>query len=97
MYEINSEDRKDIQGLLIYGYAQLRSAYFIVFKIEDVAKFKTWLATTTFHDSEKSPQGSCMNIAFTATGLKQLVDKHVLHSIRASLIRIDRRNTEECR
>ena len=40
-----------------------------------MAKFKTWLATTTFHDSEKSPQGSCMNIAFTATGLKQLVDK----------------------
>lgn len=73
MHEITTQDRKDIQGLLVYGYAQLRDAYFIVFKIEDVAAFKTWLAGTTFHDAAKSPEGSCLNIAFTARGLEKLV------------------------
>ncbi|HKR04271.1 MAG TPA: Dyp-type peroxidase [Bacteroidia bacterium] len=73
MYHINSQDRKDIQGLLVYGYAQLRSAYFIIFKIENVIGFKSWLSKTTFHDSGKGPEGSCLNIAFTAKGLEKLV------------------------
>jgi len=73
MYEITAHDRKDIQGLLVYGYAQLKAAYFIIFEIKEVTAFKKWLAATSFHTSEKSPDKSCLNIAFTAKGLAALV------------------------
>jgi len=75
MLEITLQDKKDIQGLLVYGYAQLRNAHFILFQIEDVTLFKTWLANTSFQNSEKSPVDSCLNIAFTARGLEKIIGK----------------------
>jgi Dyp-type peroxidase family len=74
MESITTDDRKDMQGLLVYAYAQLRAAYFVYFKIENARAFKQWLNVTSFHNAEKSPKDSCLNIAFTNHGLKQLVD-----------------------
>lgn len=72
MYDITIEDRKDMQGLLVYGYASMPASYFIPFKIDNLSTFKLWLAATNFQSGEKSPEKSCMNIAFTAKGLKVL-------------------------
>lgn len=74
MYEITSEDRKDMQGLLVYGYAQLKAAYFIFFEITDLPSFKKWLVATSFHTAEKSPERSSLNIAFTSKGMEKLAD-----------------------
>jgi Dyp-type peroxidase family len=74
MYEITPQDRKDMQGLLVYGYAQLKAAYFIFFEITDLPAFKKWMTATTFHTSEKSPERSSLNIAFTSKGMVKLAD-----------------------
>jgi Dyp-type peroxidase family len=74
MITIKNEDRQDIQGLLIYGYARLKAACYIFFTIEDRNIFKKWLKASEFQNGLKSPQEYCMNIAFTREGLKAIMD-----------------------
>ena len=64
MYNIKNEDREDIQGLLIYGYARLKAACYLFFTIEDRNIFKKWLKESGFQNGVKSPQDYCKNIAF---------------------------------
>ena len=73
MYTIKNEDREDIQGLLIYGYARLKVACYVFFTIEDKNIFKKWLKESRFQNGAKSPEEYCMNIAFTVQGLKTVI------------------------
>ncbi|MDN5217147.1 Dyp-type peroxidase [Fulvivirgaceae bacterium BMA12] len=65
-------DRKDIQGMLIYGYGRLSAACYLFLSLEDISAFRRWLKATTFQNGVSSPGEPSMNIAFTADGLRKL-------------------------
>lgn len=65
-------ERKDIQGMIIYGYKYLPVAYYLFLHVEDFSGFKKWLSQATFQHGESSPKKSCMNIAFSSHGLQAL-------------------------
>ncbi|MCW3124252.1 MAG: peroxidase [Flavipsychrobacter sp.] len=65
---------KDLQGLIVRGYAELQSAAFMVLKVTDAPVFKKWLQQ---HINEVTPGNvkptdTAMNIAFTFAGLRAL-------------------------
>lgn len=65
---------KDVQALIVRGYAELRAAYFVIIKITDGERFKNWLQQH-IHDitpGNVKPMQTAMNIAFTFAGLKKL-------------------------
>src|SRR5690349_19293326 len=65
---------EDIQGIILWGYGGLDSAYFVMLHIEDAALTKQWLRGIALRNGEKKPQppDTCVNIAFTARGLHKL-------------------------
>ena len=65
---------KDVQGLIIRGYSELRSAYFVLLKVTDAGLFKGWLRqhVSGFTAGDERPKNTAMNIAFTFAGLKAM-------------------------
>ncbi|HZM94688.1 MAG TPA: hypothetical protein VFB92_14765 [Vicinamibacterales bacterium] len=65
---------EDIQGILLYGYGQLRHACFLLLGISDGEAARKWLGTLDIRNADFKPDEvhRCVNIAFSATGLKRL-------------------------
>lgn len=64
----------EIQGIILRGYGELESARFLLLAIGDAKLAKNWLTTLDVRNGEHKPQATecCVNIAFTAGGLKKL-------------------------
>src|SRR5579864_8457938 len=67
-------DRKDIQGLVVSSYKHLPCAAFLLFRIADAGRTRSWLTALTgeITASEGRQGDSSINVAFTWTGLKNL-------------------------
>jgi len=65
---------EDIQGILLYGYGQLRHACFLLLGIIDGDAAKAWLGTLDIRNADFKPDEihRCVNIAFTSAGLRRL-------------------------
>ena len=65
---------EDIQGILLYGYGQLRHACFLLLGIIDGDAAKAWLGTLDIRNASFKPEEihRCVNIAFTSAGLRRL-------------------------
>ena len=69
-----SLELKDIQGIILRGYAELNNASFLLLRIEDGGLAKQWLAKLDLRNAEERPRAldSSVNIAFTPSGLQTL-------------------------
>lgn len=67
-------ETKDIQGIIVRGYANLPAADFLLLKIKDAASAKNWLNAITpqITNGTQKPDDFALNIAFTFEGLKAL-------------------------
>jgi Dyp-type peroxidase family len=67
-------DLQDIQGLIIRGYGNLRSACYLLLEISSPAPAKLWLSTLadTITCGQARPEEKAVNVAFTYTGIKKL-------------------------
>lgn len=67
-------EKKDIQGIIVRGYAELPAACFLLVKITDNIKAKLWLKENILNitTGDQKPMVNAMNIAFTFNGLKTL-------------------------
>ncbi|MEM9326880.1 MAG: Dyp-type peroxidase [Bacteroidota bacterium] len=65
-------ERENIQGMLLYGYKWLPVARYLFLSITDVDKARSWIKQVDWRYATSSPRDQCMNIAFTAQGLKAL-------------------------
>jgi Dyp-type peroxidase family len=62
----------DVQGLFARGYGDLKSAAFLLLKVEDAAAARRWLGEAAItHAQDRRPEHA-INIAFTSTGLQRL-------------------------
>ena len=66
--------RQDVQGLLVSGYARMHRAKYVMLEVTDRERARRWLdgllprITTSVRPTERR----CVNIAFTASGLREL-------------------------
>jgi len=67
-------DRKDIQGLVVSSYKHLPCAAFLLLRIADAGRARSWLTALTreITASEGRQGDSSTNVALTWTGLKNL-------------------------
>jgi Dyp-type peroxidase family len=67
-------DLDDIQGMVAFGYRDLRAACFVLLGIEDAASARPWVATVAgqLALAGANPATVAVNAAFTATGLTRL-------------------------
>ena len=65
---------KEIQGIVLRGYGSLNHAGFLLLQVQNATLVKGWLGTLPLRTSEQRPEAAdrCINIAFTAAGLKKL-------------------------
>ncbi|GLV53302.1 peroxidase [Dictyobacter sp. S3.2.2.5] len=65
---------EDIQGIIIRGYGNLTAACYVLLEISDSDSAKSWLASiaSTITNGQTRPENDALNIAFTASGLKEL-------------------------
>jgi hypothetical protein len=74
---------KDIQGIIVRGYANMPAAAFVLLRIEDAGLAKKWLQMITPQITPgDEKKGDCaINIAFTFHGLEALgLNKEALDS-----------------
>jgi len=71
-------DYADVQGLVRFGYGHLKSASYSLLRIKNAAAARAWLrdalqsnAVTTAVKASPPPK-TALNVAFTASGLKEL-------------------------
>jgi Dyp-type peroxidase family len=64
----------DVQGLVLQGYGKLRAATYLLLRVTDGARARTWLATLVSEITLGSarPATGALNVAFTAAGLTRL-------------------------
>ena len=69
-----SIELKDIQGIILRGYGNLRAARFFLLCIEDRASAKRWLAKIVgdITAGKEKPSRKAINVAFTLSGLNAL-------------------------
>ena len=74
MAELKPEDMKDIQGFVMSGYAHLPCVSYIMLRVTDAAAARRWLQNLVAEvtTSEGKQKISCLNVAFTHHGLKEL-------------------------
>ena len=74
MAELKPEDMKDIQGFVMSGYAHLTCVSYTLLRVDDMAAARRWLENLTNEvtTSEGKQELSCLNVALTHHGLKQL-------------------------
>ena len=62
----------DVQGLFARGYGDLKSAAFLLLKVEDADASRRWLAATSVTGAEERRPDRALNLAFTSSGLERL-------------------------
>jgi len=64
----------DVQGLVLQGYGKLRAASYLVLRLTDGPRARSWLATVLpeLSTGRSRPTGGALNAAFTAMGLRRL-------------------------
>ena len=62
----------DVQGLFARGYGDLKSAAFLLLKVEDGATARGWLGETAVTNAEDRRPEHAVNVAFTSSGLERL-------------------------
>ena len=65
---------EDIQGILLYGYGDLRHATFLLLGITEPRLARTWLSTLTVQNGrfKRGEIDRAINVAFTSGGLIRL-------------------------
>ncbi|MCW3106803.1 MAG: peroxidase [Segetibacter sp.] len=79
---------KDIQGIIVRGYANMPAAAFVLLRIENAGLAKKWLQmmTSQITSGEEKKGDSAMNIAFTYNALSVLgLNKEALDSFPMEL------------
>ena len=74
MAEVQPEDLKDIQGIVISGYGHLPCASYMLLRVTEAAAARRWLRNIVDHvtTSERKKEGSSLNVALTHQGLLHL-------------------------
>lgn len=74
MAELEPEDLKDIQAILISGFGHLPCASYMLLRVTEPAAARRWLAgiTDKITTSEGKQEGTSLNVALTHRGLAQL-------------------------
>ncbi|HEX4930030.1 MAG TPA: hypothetical protein VFV62_04905, partial [Gaiellaceae bacterium] len=62
----------DVQGLFARGYGDLKSAAFLLLKVEDAAAARRWLREASVTSAEDRRPEHALNLAFTSSGLERL-------------------------
>ena len=62
----------DVQGLFARGYGDLKSAAFLLLKVEDAAAARSSLAELAVTHAEDRRPAQALNVAFTSSGLERL-------------------------
>jgi Dyp-type peroxidase family len=62
----------DVQGLFARGYGDLKSAAFLLLRVEDAAAARRWLGEARMTSAEERRPEQAVNIAFTSAGLERL-------------------------
>ena len=62
----------DVQGLFARGYGDLKSAAFLLLKVEDAAAARRWLGEASVTNAEDRRPEHAVNVAFTSSGLDRL-------------------------
>ncbi len=72
-YNMEQIEIKDVQGLIIRGYSELRSAYFVLLKVTDAGLFKGWLRqhVADFTPGDARPKNTAIISHSLLQGLKQ--------------------------
>ena len=60
---------RDIQGLVVRGYGQLKAACYLLLAIDEQADCSHWLTRLPVTRGDEKPERRALNIAFTAEGL----------------------------
>ena len=68
-------DAKDIQGLVLRGYKELRYARFVLLSFADPVRVKAWLRRLPVTPASLHPTLQALNVAFTHPGLRALMGK----------------------
>jgi Dyp-type peroxidase family len=78
-------DLRDIQGIIVYGYGKLAAACFVLLQVTDADAAKPWLGKLAdlITNAEANPsqvaRETCLNVAFTHSGLEALgLDRQTL-------------------
>ena len=74
MADLQPEELKDIQGIVISGYGHLHCAAYMMLQVSEAVAARGWLGTITDQvtTSEAKQEGTSFNIAVTHRGLAQL-------------------------
>lgn len=89
MVELKPEDMKDIQGLVVSGYAHLPCVSYVMLRVVDAPAARGWLSNLVSEvtTSEGKQDISSLNIALTYRGLSALgLEKSVLESFSRPFI-----------
>ena len=62
----------DVQGLFARGYGDLKSAAFLLLKVEDAAAARHWLGEARVTNADDRRPEHAVNVAFTSSGLERL-------------------------
>lgn len=74
MAELQPEELKDIQGIVISGYGHLHCASYLMLRVTEAAAARRWLTSITdqITTSEAKEEATSFNLALTHRGLAQL-------------------------
>jgi Dyp-type peroxidase family len=62
----------DVQGLFARGYGDLKSAAFLLLKVEDAVAARRWLGEASVTNAEDRRPEHAANVAFTSSGLERV-------------------------
>jgi len=85
-------DYADVQGLVRFGYGHLKSASYSLLRIKNAGAARAWLRGTlqsnavTTAVKASPPPTTALNVAFTASGLKELGFPEVINSFSNEFI-----------
>jgi len=67
-------ERQDMQGYIVSGYIHLPCAMYLLLRVSDGSAARAWLAKliNEITTAERKQEGTCLNIAFTRSGLNRL-------------------------
>src|SRR6266566_1036486 len=74
MAELQPEDLRDIQGIVISGYGHLSCASYLLLRVTEAAAARRWLRNVLdqITTSERKQEGSSLNVALSHQGLMHL-------------------------
>ena len=74
MAKLETEDLKDIQGIVMSGYGDLHCASYVLLRVTESAAARRWLGSISdqITTSERPQKVKSLNVALTCRGLKKL-------------------------